>query len=122
MLCLSNSTSKFATYKLLTNFSSVIANDSIKFLTEKNIIENTTAFKKKKSIYLNEEFFNQPKEIVFRSLTQIIKIVGRKYYPVRGKKIDKTLDLIRNNASFKITLGNCLIRKVNSTIIVSKED
>ena len=70
----------------------------------------------------NKEFFNQPEEVVFRSLTQIIKIVGRKYYPVRGKKIDKTLNLIRNNASFKITLGNCLIRKVNSTIIVSKED
>ena len=98
------------------------ANDSIKFSTEKNIIENTIAFKRKKSIYLNEQFFNQPEEVVFRSLTQIIKIVGRKYYPVRGKKIDKTLDLIRNNASFKITLGNCLIRKVNSTIIVSKED
>ncbi len=98
------------------------ANDSIKFLTERNIIENTITFKSKKSIYLNKQFFNQPKEIVFRSLTKIIKIVGKKYYPVRGKKIDKTLELIRNKASFKITLGNCLIRKVNSTIIVSKED
>ena len=47
--------------------------------------------------------------------------VGGKYYPVRGKKIDKTVELIRNNAFFKITLGNCIIRKVNNTIIVSKE-
>ena len=42
-------------------------------------------------------------------------------YPVRGKKIDKTVELIKNNVFFKITLGNCLISKVNNTIIVSKE-
>ena len=97
------------------------ANDSIKLSTEKNIIENSITFKKKKSIFLNEEFFNQPEEIVFRSLTEIIKIVGGKYYPVRGKKIDKTIEIIRNNDFFKITLGNCVIRKANNTIIVSKE-
>ena len=97
------------------------ANDAIKFLTEKNIIENSIIFKKKKSIFLNKEFFNQPEEVVFRSLTQIIKVVGGKYYPVRGKKIDKAVKLIRNSALFKITLGNCVIRKVNNTIIVSKE-
>ena len=97
------------------------ANDAIKFSTKKNIIDNSISFKKKKSIFLNKEFFNQPEEIVFRSLTEIVKIVGGKYYPVRGKKIDKTIELIRNNAFFKITLGNCIIRKVNNTIIVSKE-
>ena len=98
------------------------ANDSIKFFTENNIIENSITFRKKKSIFLNKEFFNQPEEIVFRSLTEIIKIVGGKYYPVRGKKIDKTIELVRNTVSFKITLGNCVIKRVNSTIIVSKED
>ena len=97
------------------------ANDSIKHFTEMNISNNSIAFKKKKSILLNDNFFNQPEEIVFRSLTEIIKIVGGKYYPVRGKKIDKTVELIKNNVFFKITLGNCLISKVNNTIIVSKE-
>ena len=98
------------------------ANEAIKFFAENNINENAINFKKKKSFFLNKEFFNQPEEIVFRSLTKIIKIVGEKYYPVRGKKIDKTVELIRNKAFFKITLGNCVIRKVNSTIILSKED
>ncbi len=98
------------------------ANDSIKFFTKKNIIDNTSTFKNKKLILLNEKFFNQPKEIVFRSLTQIIQTVGKKYYPVRGKKIDKIVELIKNNALYKITLGNCLIKKVNNTIILSKED
>ena len=97
------------------------ANNSIKSFTEKNIIENSITFKKKKSIFLNKDFFNQPEEIVFRSLTEIIKIVGGKHYPVRGKKVDKTVELIKNKAYFKITLGNCVLKKVNNTIIISKE-
>ena len=72
-------------------------------------------------IFLNKDFFNQPGEVVFRSLTEIIKIIGKKYYPVRGKKIDKIVELVKNNRPFKTTLGNCIIKKVNDTIIVSKE-
>ena len=98
-----------------------IANNSIKFFTEKNIVRNSTALSKNKPIFLNNEFFNQPREVVFRSLTEIIKIVGKKYYPVRGKKIDKILELVENNSLFKLTLGNCIIKRVNNTIIVSKE-
>ena len=76
---------------------------------------------KKKSILLNKEFFKQPEEVVFRSITEIIKIVGMKHYPARGKKIVKIVELIKDNTYFKITLGNCIIRKINNTIIVSKE-
>ena len=68
---------------------------------------------KTNSAYLNADFFNNPEEIVFRSISQIIKIVGKKYYPPRGKKIDRLLYLIKNNnSSFKVSLGNCLIKKV----------
>ena len=97
------------------------ANDSIKFFTEKNIKDNSTFFRKKNQFLLNKEFFNQPEEVVFRSITEIIKIVGAKYYSVRGKKIIKIIELINNKAFFKITLGHCIIKKVNKTIIVSKE-
>ena len=97
------------------------ANDSIKFFTDKNLKENSNISKKKTLAYLNKEFFYQPEEIVFRSFTEIIKIVGRKFYPVRGKKVDKVILQIKNNSSFKVTLGNCIIKKVNKTIIVSKE-
>ena len=51
----------------------------------------------------------------------MIKIVGKKYYPVRGKKIDKIIDLIKSKSSFKVTLGGCVIKKVNGTVIFSKE-
>ncbi len=97
------------------------ANNTIKFYTKKNIIDNSSLLSKKNSILLNKEFFGQPEEVVFRSLTEIIKIVGKKYYPVRGKKIVKIIQSIKDNNFFKITLGNCLIRKVNDTIIISKE-
>ena len=51
----------------------------------------------------------------------MIKIVGKKYYPVRGKKIDQLIDKIKKGHSLKITLGNCIFKKVNNTIIVTKE-
>ena len=59
--------------------------------------------------------------MIFRSFTQVIQQVGKKYYPVRGKKIIKIIKEIKNNRLIKTTLGNCLIRRVNQTIIVSKE-
>ena len=96
------------------------ANETIKYFVEKNLKDNSTISNISK-VVLNKNFFNQPEEVVFRSLTKILKSVGKKYYPVRGKKIDKLVYQIKNDNSFKVTLGNCLIKKVNNTIIVSKE-
>ena len=58
---------------------------------------------------------------MFRSFVEIIKVVGKKYYPVRGKKIDRIINLIGTKTSFKVTLGGCVIKKINHSIIVSKE-
>ena len=97
------------------------ANETIKHFVEQNLSENSKIINKYKLVILNEKFFHQPEEIVFRSITEVIKIVGKKYYPARGKKIDKLINHIKNNNSFKITLGNCILKKVNNTILVSKE-
>ena len=72
---------------------------------------------------LNEEFFNQPHEVTFRSLTEIIRFVGNKYYSVRGKKVDVIIGKLKGKNKFtvKLTLGNCIINKVNRSIIVVKE-
>ncbi len=106
---------------LLTIKNLKFANESIKFYTNKNLIDNTLFFKKKKLIILKEKFFHNSSEVIFRSLTEIIKLVGKKYYPVRGKKIDTVVQLINVKSSFKVTLGGCIIKKVNQTVIVSKE-
>ena len=97
------------------------ANESIKFYTKKNLEENVTILQKKQNAILKENFFSQSEEVIFRSLGELIKIIGKKYYTVRGKKINKIIDLAKSKSSFKVTLGGCLIKKVNKTIILSKE-
>jgi len=97
------------------------ANETIKFYNKKNLDENTFFSKDKKVVLLKKEFFYQSQEVVFRSFTEIIKFVGKKYYPTRGKKIDKIIQLIKSNSLIKITLGGCIVKKVNETVVISKE-
>jgi tRNA(Ile)-lysidine synthase len=72
-------------------------------------------------LFLQKIFFVQSNEVVFRSLAELLKLIGKKYYPVRGKKIDNIIDLINHKSSFKVTLGGCLIKKINRTVILLKE-
>ncbi|MDC3042662.1 tRNA lysidine(34) synthetase TilS [Candidatus Pelagibacter sp.] len=97
------------------------ANESIKYFVEKNLKDNSTNLNNNKFVILSKNFFLQPEEVVFRSLTDVLKGVGKKYYPVRGKKIDKLIYQIKNDNSFITTLGYCIIKKVNNSVIVSKE-
>ena len=97
------------------------ANESIKHFVEKNLKKNSTIRGINRLIILKKDFFYEPEEVVFRSLAEVIKIIGKKYYPVRGKKIDKLIDQIKKGDSFKTTLGNCIFKRVNDTILVSKE-
>ena len=97
------------------------ANENIEFYTKKNLENNVTILSKKNFIIIKKNFFSQSNEVVFRSLTEVIKILGKRYYAVRGKKIDKVIDLISTKSSFKVTLGGCIIKKVNETVILYKE-
>ena len=106
---------------LLTIKNLKVANENIKFYTTKNLKENVIILQKKENAILKEDFFFQSNEVVFRSFTEVIKVLGKKYYPVRGKKIDKIIDLIKSKSSFKVTLGGYIIKKVNRTVIFSKE-
>lgn len=98
-----------------------IADENIKFYTLKNLKENITAFKKKSVVVLKEGFFLQSNEVVFRSFAEVIKIVGKKHNFVRGKKIINIIDSLKSKSLFKVTLGGCLIKKVNETVIITKE-
>ena len=83
--------------------------------------KNSFFNKKKANLILNKQFFQQPYEVIFRALSESIKLVGKRYYSARGKKLDKIIRDIENNTLFKLTLGGCIIEKVNQTIIISKE-
>ena len=106
---------------LLTINNLKFADETIRFYTNRNLTDNVYFSEKKMSVILKENFFQNSTEVIFRSFTEIIKLVGKKYYPSRGKKIDNVIKLINNKSSFKVTLGGCLIKKINATIIVSKE-
>ena len=106
---------------LLTINNLKYSNETIKFYIKKNLKKNTTFLKEKKSIILKESFFDQSQEVIFRSFMEIIRFIGQKYYPVRGKKMVRIIHSITSGTSAKTTLGGCIIKKVNQTVIVSKE-
>ena len=109
--------------KLLLTINNLKDSDqSIKFYVNKNLKENMTFLKKKNIYILNQNFFDQSHEIIFRSLTKIIQRIGKKYYPVRGKSINELIKRINVKAFQKITLGGCFIDRVNQTILISKEN
>ena len=97
------------------------SNDVIDYYVNKNLKTNTFFSLKEKKLILTHEFFKQPYEIVFRSLSHSLGLVGKKYHPVRGKKIDKIIGDIQKSSFYRSTLGNCLIEKINQTVIISKE-
>ena len=97
------------------------SNQALIFYIEQNKKQNSFLYKDNKEAVLNENFFIHPYEVVFRSLSDILKIIGDKYNFTRGKKIDLILDKINKNTLKKETLAGCVIKKVNHTVIITKE-
>ena len=97
------------------------SDDTIRFYVEKNKKTNSRLSEKKKELVLKEDFFDNSYEVVFRSLSDLIHFIGKKQNPVRGKKIDNILNKIKNKRLFKETLGGCVIKMVNHTVILTKE-
>ena len=107
---------------LITIKNLKLSNEVVNYYVDKNLQNNTFFLAKKNKLILNNNFFHQPYEVVFRSLSNSIKTIGNKYYPVRGKKLDKIIKEIQNNSISRVTLGGCIIEKVNQTVIISKEN
>ena len=93
----------------------------LNFYVKENLKENTFFSYEKNHLILNNNFFKQPYEVIFRSLSETIQLIGKKYYSVRGKKLDKIIKDIENNKLIKATLGGCVIEKVHQTVIIYKE-
>jgi tRNA(Ile)-lysidine synthase len=109
--------------KFLLTISNLKDSDkTIKFYTKYNIEKNSCYSKKNNTAVINKEFFYQSHEVTFRSLSQVISLIGKKYYPVRGKSINKVISSILSDSLTKITLGGCFIEKTNQTVIISKEN
>ena len=108
--------------KFLLTINNLKSSDEvIKFYLNENIKQNVHFSKNKNQLTINNKFFQQPREIVFRSFSDLIRKIGKKYYSVRGKKLDGIIKKIKTNNISKLTLGGCVIEKVNQTVILSKE-
>ena len=109
--------------KLILTINNLKDSDrSIKFYLDKNLNENSIFLKKKNIYILNQNFFDQSHEIIFRSLTKIIQRLGKKNYPVRGKSLNQLIKEINAKSFSKVTLGGCFIDRINETILISKEN
>ena len=93
----------------------------VDFYFKDNLKKNCLLLSDTKSV-LNKKFFEQPYEVTFRGLSEVIKIIGKKENYVRGKKIDQTIKNIENNKLNIATLGGCILKKVNQTVIIIKEN
>ena len=98
------------------------SNKSIKFYVDRNLEKNSTFLKKKNIYILNNNFFDQSHEIIFRCLRKIIQDLGNKYYPVRGKSINELIKGVIKKSFLRVTLGGCYIERVNETILISIEN
>ena len=84
--------------------------------------QNTTYLKKTKSYYVNTKFFLNPDEVIFRSITLILKKLSGRYYAPRGRKISRLILLMSSqNKAQKTTLGGCVFEKIHETVIINKE-
>ena len=98
------------------------SDQSISFYVKKNIGENTKFFKNKNTFVLNNFFFDQPHEIIFRSLSFLMKSISEKYYGARGKSVEDLIKKIKTGKiKTKVTLGGCFVEKINETILISRE-
>ena len=95
--------------------------EAITHYVENNKKKNSFFDTKKERLILKDDFFNHPYEIVFRSLSDSIGLIGKMYNPVRGKKLDNLIKKYKENKLNKETLGGCVIKMVNRTLIITKE-
>jgi len=97
------------------------SNKVVDFYVQENLKKNTYFSDEKNNLILNKNFFEQPYEVIFRAFSDSLKIVGKKYNSVRGKKLAKIINQIEKNHLNRATLGGCIVEKVNQSIIISKE-
>ena len=112
----------FSKDKLFLTIKNLKSSDqAILFAVDLNKKRNTFFRTKEIELILSKNFFYNPYEVIFRSFSDCIKLVGKMSNPVRGKKLDSILEKIEKNKLIKETLGGCIIKNVNQTVIISKE-
>ena len=105
----------------LTMQNLLSAENSINNYVDENLQYNS--YLGKNNIYvIKSDFFKEPSEIIFRSLSIILSKIGNSYYPPRGKNLQKLINSINSVKFKKATLSGCIIEKVNNSVKIYKEN
>ena len=97
------------------------SNDAIEYYVNKSLIENVK-IKSKNKIIISQNFFDQPEEIIFRSLSIILNTFSDKSKLTRGRKINNLIKSYKNSEKYyKITLSGCIFEKVSNSLVISRE-
>ena len=94
---------------------------TIKFYVSRNIEENAIYFENKQNFFLKRNFFYQPNEIVFRSLSNVLNKISKRYYSPRGKSLVELINKVKSKDFKKSTLGGCIVEKINESVLISRE-
>jgi len=94
---------------------------TIKFYVSRNIEENAIYFENKQNYFLKRDFFYQPNEIVFRSLSSVLNKISKRYYSPRGKSLVELINKVKFKDFKKSTLGGCIVEKINESVLISRE-
>ena len=107
----------------LTLNNLISSNETIDFYINQNLINNSKLIEKnrEKKIILKPDFFNHPKEVVFRSLSNILVSLNDKYYYTRGSVIIRQIDQIKKKNFKKTTMGGCIVERVENSTLIFKE-
>ena len=97
------------------------SNKTINYYVNENLNKNAKFIKKKSAYLLNQNFFNTPEEIIFKSLSRILRQIGNRYYSSRGKSLKNLVKIIKNQNFKKTTLSGCIIEKLHNSAIIYKE-
>ena len=99
------------------------SNITINYYVNENIRLNTNFLNsgRKLKCIINKKFFNNPKEVIFRSMGDILRYIGKNYYAPRGKSVVNLLNRIGSENFNKTTLSGCIIEKINNSVIIYGE-
>ncbi len=97
------------------------SNFTVNYYVNENIKHNSKFFTNKRYYILNSNFFNQPHEIVFRSIIHLFKKVGNKYYSPRGKSVERLILKFKSEEISKINISGCILEKISNSFIIYKE-
>ncbi len=94
---------------------------AIDYYVKKNIQNNSKFLINRNSFIIKESFFSEPREIVLRSLLQVLNQISGRFYPPRGKNTISAIENLISGKIKKMTLGGCVIEKIEKTLVIIKE-